>query len=378
MAVENDKLNIFLNNLRSRARNGYLRKIIFPEAADERVLEAASILKEEGIAIPILVCNSIDAIQVRASGLACIEIDEERTIALEKLLLELRSSKVGTKDELTAEEARKMAHDPLIYGMYLLHLGEGDGLVGGAVRTSAEVVRAGLWLVGKSEGIRTVSSSFYMIVPPFRGETQEVLTFADCAVVPNPTAEQLADIAIASSDARRTIVGDEPRVVFLSYSTKGSGGDGPSTALVRQALDLVRQRRNDIIVDGEMQADSALIKSISERKMPGNLVGGRANVLIFPSLDAANIAYKLVLCLLPGAHALGPILQGMARPMSDLSRGATADDIVNIATIVAVQSCNLHPAPSASSSRALRSDPGACGRTLDCFSPLAKTNTENC
>ena len=350
MAGENDKLNLFLKNLRSRATDGYLRKIIFPEAADERVLEAASILKEEGIAIPILVCNSIDATQVRASGLACIEIDEERTIALEKLLLELRSSKVGTKDELTGEAARKMARDPLIYGMYLLHLGEGDGLVAGAVRTSAEVIRAGLWLVGKAEGIRTVSSSFYMIVPPFRlpampahaghagGETQEILTFADCAVVPNPTAEQLADIAIAASDARRTVVGDEPRVAFLSYGTKGSGGDGPSIALVRQALDLVRQRRNDIIVDGEIQADAALIKSISERKMPGNLVGGRANVLIFPSLDAANIAYKLVLCLLPGAHALGPILQGMARPMSDLSRGATADDIVNIATIVASQS----------------------------------------
>lgn len=335
-------MNIFLNDLRTRATDGYLRKIILPEATDERVLGAAKILMEEKIAIPLLVCSGEDARKVRARGLACIEIEEERAIALQKLLLEVQSSKVGTKDELTPEMAHQMAHDTLVYGMYLLRLGEGDGVVAGAVRTTAEVVRAGLWLVGKAEGIQTVSSSFYMIVPPFRGgEMQEVLTFADCGVVPNPTSEQLADIAIATADARRLVVGDEPRVAFLSYSTKGSGGDNASIAIVRQALELVRQRRHDIIADGEIQADAALIKSISERKAPGNLVGGNANVLIFPSLDAANIAYKLVECLLPEAHALGPVLQGMAKPISDVSRGVKTDDIVHIATIVASQSSRI-------------------------------------
>jgi len=187
--------------------------------------------------------------------------------------------------------------------------------------------------------MQTVSSSMYMVVPAFRGnEAQEVLTFSDCAVVPEPTSEQLADIAIAAADARSFIVGDEPRVALLSYSTKGSGGNSQSIATVRKALELVRDRRPSLVIDGEIQADAALVKSISQRKAPGNLIDGRANVLIFPSLDAANIAYKIVASLLPQTQALGPILQGMKKPISDLSRGAGVDDIVQIAAIVASQS----------------------------------------
>ncbi len=331
-------MNNFLHNLRIRAADGYIRKIILPEARDERILEAAKILMKEKIATPIFVCSPEDTPKLKALGFTCVEIEEERANALQKFLLDLRSSKVGTKNELTPEIAHHLAHDPLMYGMYLLREGFGDGLVAGAAHTSADVLRAGLWLIGKTEGIQTVSSSFYMIVPSFRGtNTEEVLTFSDCAVVPTPTSEQLADIAIAASDARSYVVGDEPKVALLSYSTKGSGSNSGSVATIRETLDLVRARRPKLIIDGEIQADAALVKSISERKAPGNLINGRANVLIFPSLDAANIAYKLVECLSPGTQALGPILQGLKKPISDLSRGVKIEDIINTVAIVACQ-----------------------------------------
>ncbi|MBI2098195.1 MAG: hypothetical protein HYT49_00835 [Candidatus Wildermuthbacteria bacterium] len=312
-------MNTFLTKLTSPAE-GHVPKILLPEPDDERVQQAMEQIKEKKFAEPI-----------------SVEIDGARAAELEKLLLEVRSSKVGTKDELTVETARKLAHDPLWYGAYLLRLGEADGLVAGVSRTTAEVLRAGLWLVGKAEGIQTVSSSMYMIMPPFRGgEGEEILTFADCAVVPDPTAEQLADIAVAAADARFDVVGDEPRVALLSYSTHGSGS-GVSVGVVRNALALVKERRPELIVDGEMQVDAALDESISARKAPGNVLGGHANVLIFPSLDAANIAYKLVVRLVPGAIALGPIVQGLKKPISDLSRGATVEEIAHTVAIVASQ-----------------------------------------
>jgi phosphate acetyltransferase len=172
-------------------------------------------------------------------------------------------------------------------------------------------------------------------VPPFRGgDAPEVLTFTDAGVVPDPTAEQLADIAAAASDARRRVVGDHPRVAFLSYSTAGSAG-GPSVEKVRAAVDLFRAAHPDVVADGELQADAALIASVGERKSPGSPVAGQANVLVFPDLDAGNIAYKLVQRL-AGAEALGPIIQGLARPCNDLSRGADVDDIVNVACITAL------------------------------------------
>ena len=217
----------------------------------------------------------------------------------------------------------------------MVRRGEADGSVAGADNATGDVLRAAFWCVGPAEGIRTVSSSFYMVVPDFRGNGEEILTFTDCAVVEEPTAEQLADIASAASTARSRIVGDTPRVGFLSYSTRGSAA-GPSIDRVREALRIFRRSRPEIDADGELQADAALLPSVGRRKAPDSTLAGRANVLVFPDLDAGNIGYKLTQRL-GGAAAVGPIVQGLRRPCNDLSRGASVTDIVEVACITALQ-----------------------------------------
>jgi phosphate acetyltransferase len=325
----------FLENLRSRISVGDLRTIVLPESSDERIIQAALILAKEKILKPVFVSSG--ASSVSDQGISVIEIDENRAEDLKNLLLEIRASKKGTKDELTSARAEELAHDPLVYGMYLLRLGEVDGLVAGAVRTSSDVIRTALWLIGAAPGVKTVSSSFYMIAPGRNDEEQHIFNFSDCAVVPEPTAEQLADIAISSADARSLVVGDTPRIAFLSYSTKGSGGRSDSIAKVQKAVALIKEMRPELVVEGEIQADAALIQSVAARKDPNAVIQGNANILIFPSLDAGNIGYKLVSVFSPETQALGPILQGFKKPVSDLSRGATVSDIVNVATIVASQ-----------------------------------------
>jgi phosphate acetyltransferase len=237
---------------------------------------------------------------------------------------------------ITQLEAGEIARKPLYFASLMVAAGDADGSVGGAANTTAETVRAALHAVGGAPGIRLVSSVFIMALPDRSFGHDGLMAFADCAVNIEPSPVDLAEIAIATAASTRVLLGAEPAVALLSFSTKGSGAH-KQVELVKEALRIVRERAPDLNVDGELQADAAIVASVGASKAPGSPVAGKANTLIFPSLAAGNIAYKLVERL-AGAAAIGPFLQGLAKPANDLSRGCSADDVYNTAVITALQS----------------------------------------
>lgn len=312
-------------------------RIVLPEAYDKRILKAASELSAKSIAKVVLLGEEIkilaDAKTMNLDLTACDIINPRHSPDLEAfaaILYEKRQEK-----GLNRKDALATMQNPLYYGAMMVKQGQAKGMVAGAANTTADVLRAALHVVGVMPNLQTVSSTFIMVSPL---ETDPTYLFADCAVVPNPTAEQLADIASSTAQTRRLILEDEPYVALLSFSTKGSA-EHELVEKVQSAKNILDSRRVDFAYDGELQLDAAIVKKIAHRKAPDSNVAGRANTLIFPDLQSGNIGYKLVQHL-GGYEAIGPILQGLAAPICDLSRGCSTEDIVNTVILVLLMSKN--------------------------------------
>jgi len=306
-----DSATVFLARQIERLRRLPLKRIVFPEGTDPRVQSAAARLKKECLLEPIL-------------------LDHNSSDKYADLYYHRRRAK-----GVTQMEAAEVSRQPLYRAALMVAAGDADGALGGAVNTTAETVRAALHAIGPRPGVRTISGVFFMCVQDRNQGHDGVLAFADCALVVEPTAVQIAEIAISTAHSTKSVIGADPKLALLSFSTKGSAHH-PEAEKMIEALRILRERAPELSVDGELQADAALVPSIGASKSPGSSVAGRANTLIFPNLASANIGYKLVERL-GGAVAFGPFLQGLAKPMNDLSRGCSAEEIYGAAILTALQ-----------------------------------------
>ena len=323
--------NKLMEDIKSRA-SARKKTIILPESHDDRVIKAAEILNKEKIASVITIGNEVKVIS-KAKSLGC-ELSGVRIINPEtsdklsdftNIYFNLRKKK-----GITIEDARNTMKRDLFFAAMMIREGMANGSVAGSTAATADVLKAGIQCIGMPEGISIVSSFFLMILP------DKTYSFADCAVVPAPDVEQLADIAISTAINHRKLTGEEPYIAMLSFSTRGSA-QHESVDKVIQATELVRKKHPELNVDGELQFDAAIIDSIGRRKAPGSSVAGRANVLIFPDLNAGNIGYKIAQRL-GKAEAIGPVVQGLQKPFFDLSRGCSVEDIVNTSAIAVLMS----------------------------------------
>ena len=326
----------FIDGIKERARKE-IKNIILPEATDLRILKAAQIVKNEGYAKVTLVGDEEKVREIAKEN--NIELGEtkiidpnksEKTEQYANTLYELRKAK-----GMTEEEAHKLILDPVYFGMIMVKLGEADGLVSGAAHSTSNTLRPALQILKTAPGTKLVSAFFIMVVPNCEYGANGTFIFADSGLNEEPDSEKLSEIAISSSKSFKQLVGEEPKVAMLSYSTYGSA-HSDSTEKMVEATKLVKEKAPEILVDGELQLDAAIVPEVAEFKAPGSPLKGKANVLIFPDLGAGNIGYKLTQRLAK-AEAYGPLCQGIAKPVNDLSRGCNAQDVAGVIAITAVQ-----------------------------------------
>lgn len=325
-----------LSTLKEKAQ-AKQRRIVLPEGAEVRTLKGAAAAARERLAKLILLGNEAEIRQAAAregidlSQLEIVDVESSAWLTeFAETFYELRKHK-----GMTLEKAVQTVKNPLYFGNLMLMKGEADGMLAGADNTTGDVLRAALQTVKTKPGLKTVSGAFVMLVPDTAYGDNGVLIFGDCAVNPDPDAQQLADITISYAETKKSLVGGEPSVAMLSFSTKGSAKHEHVDKVI-DALALVKEKAPDLNVDGELQLDAAIVPSVAGKKAPGSNVAGHANVLVFPDLQAGNIGYKLVQRF-AGATAIGPILQGMAKPVNDLSRGCSVQDVVDMIAITALQ-----------------------------------------
>lgn len=327
----------FIDKVKENARKD-IKRVVLPESSDIRVLEAARKITDEGFAKVILIGNRENLKTVSDIDLSDIEVinpeNSEKFEEYVQAFYELRKAK-----GMTEEKARETMKDNIYYGTMMIKQGDADGLVAGSVCSTADTLRPSLQIIKTAPGVKLVSSFFIMQVPNCELGENGMFLFSDCGLNTNPNAEELSEIAISSANTWNQLIGTEPRVAMLSYSSLGSAPLTEMTGKVIEATKLVKEKMPELAVDGELQLDASIVPSVGVKKAPESKVAGKANILIFPDLNAGNIGYKLVERLAK-AEAYGPVTQGIARPVNDLSRGCKADDIVGVVAITAVQAQN--------------------------------------